>query len=80
MAHFAGFDSIRNGIEVSSITKHTERLTFGFLGIKEIYNQQPLSVVWTALWPAALVEALAAATAVALAGLTTSRYILQRRP
>lgn len=50
-AHFSGFETARDQIEISSITKHYERTTFAFLGIKDQYNQQPLGDVWLALLP-----------------------------
>ncbi|MDE3027918.1 MAG: ABC transporter permease subunit, partial [Paracoccaceae bacterium] len=37
-AGFATFETIRNGIEVSSITKHLERFSFAVLGIKGTYT------------------------------------------
>lgn len=79
MSHFAGFDAIRNGIEVSSIEKHFERLTFGFLGIKEKYNQQPLSYIWADLFPYAITLAVATLAAVFFAMVTTTRRMLQRK-
>jgi len=50
LANFAAFDGIRNGLEVSSITKHFERRSFAFLGIKDKYNLQPLGIVWADTW------------------------------
>ncbi|MBN9606009.1 MAG: ABC transporter permease subunit [Actinomycetales bacterium] len=79
MAHFAGFDGVRNAIEVSSIEKHTERLAFAFLGIKDQYNQQPLSAVWADMWPYALTLVAATALVTVGAALTTTRRTLQRR-
>ena len=79
LANFAGFDSVRNGLEVSSITKHYERFTFAVLGIKDQYNQQPLSAVWTGTWNNAVSMWLAAFLAAAFAILTTTRRKLLRR-
>lgn len=45
LAHFHIFDVIRNGLEVTSITKLFERIAFAFLGIKDKYNQLPISSV-----------------------------------
>lgn len=45
LAHFHSFDVIRNGLEVTSITKLFERIAFAFLGIKDKYNQLPISSV-----------------------------------
>ncbi len=79
MANFASFDSIRNGIEVSSIEKHFERLTFGFLGIKEQYNQQPLAYIWGDMFPYAITLVAATTASAVLAMLATTRRTLQRK-
>lgn len=79
LANFAGFDSARNGLEVSSITKHYERFTFAVLGIKDQYNQQPLAAVWTGTWNNAITLWLAAFAALGFAILTTTRTKLLRR-
>jgi ABC-type transport system involved in multi-copper enzyme maturation permease subunit len=79
MSHFAGFDAIRNGIEVASIEKHFERLSFGFLGIKAQYNQQPLSYIWADLFPYAITLAVASVASVAFAMVSTTRRTLQRK-
>ena len=79
LANFAGFDGIRNGLEVSSITKHFERLSFAFLGVKDKYNQQPLAVVWADMWPYATTLAAAAFASVAFAVGVTTRRTLQRK-
>lgn len=49
LSHFHSFDVIRNGIEVTSITKLFERVAFAFLGVKDKYNQLSLASVATAL-------------------------------
>jgi ABC-2 type transport system permease protein len=79
LANFAGFDTVRNGLEVSSITKHYERFTFAVLGIKDQYNQQPLATVWTGTWNNAISLWLAAFAALGFAILTTTRTKLLRR-
>lgn len=79
MAHFTWFDDIRNGIEVSSIEKHFERLTFGFLGIKEQYNQQPLAYIWGDLFPYAITLAVATLASAFFALVATTRRMLQRK-
>jgi ABC-2 type transport system permease protein len=79
LAHFAGFEAARNGLEVSSVTKHFERAAFAYLGIKETYNQQPIGRVWSATLVNIL--ALTGATALAVlaaAGTTTRRALLRR--
>lgn len=50
MAHFSGYENGRNYVESASVEKHFERATFGFTGIKPIYNQQSLGYVFTHLW------------------------------
>jgi ABC-type transport system involved in multi-copper enzyme maturation permease subunit len=50
MAHFSGYENGRNDIESASVEKHFERATFGFTGIKPIYNQQSLGYVFAHLW------------------------------
>lgn len=79
LAHFSGFDTARNGLENASVTKHYERFTFAFLGIKDQFNQQPLAVAWSGVWNNAISLWLAAAAAIAFAVLTTTRNALLRR-
>lgn len=79
IANFANFDNIRNAIEVSSITKHFERLSFAFLGIKEKYNQQPLGFVWADMWGYATTLTVAALASVTFAVRATTRRNLQRK-
>ncbi len=79
MSHFAWFDAVRNGIEVSSIEKHFERLSFAFLGIKDQYNQQPLAYIWADMIPYALTLTAATVAAVLFAMVATTRRTLQRK-
>lgn len=79
LAHFSGFDTARNSLENASVTKHYERFTFAFLGIKDQFNQQPLAVAWSGVWNNAISLWLAAAAAIAFAVLTTTRNALLRR-
>jgi len=44
-AGYATFETIRNGIEISSITKHFERFSFAVLGIKDTYAGKPLGPI-----------------------------------
>ncbi|MDQ6754898.1 MAG: ABC transporter permease [Actinomycetota bacterium] len=46
MAHFTGYETARDLIEQTSVTKQYERATFAYLGIKNEYNQQPLGFIW----------------------------------
>lgn len=47
MKGFATFETVRNGIEVASVTKHFERLSFAVLGIKATYAGMPLGSILT---------------------------------
>jgi ABC-type transport system involved in multi-copper enzyme maturation permease subunit len=47
MKTYAGFEAVRNGIEVASITKHFERFAFAVLGIKASYAGLPLGPILT---------------------------------
>ena len=42
MKGFATFETLRDGIEQASVTKHFERFTFAVLGIKATYAGMPL--------------------------------------
>ena len=42
LSSFSTYETIRNGIEVASPTKHFERFAFAVLGIKDSYTGQPL--------------------------------------
>ena len=44
-AGYAGYESLRNGIEIASVTKHFERFSFAVLGIKDSYTGTPLAAV-----------------------------------
>lgn len=79
MANFAGFDDIRNGLEVSSITKHFERPAFAFLGIKDQFNQQPIGDVWASMLPYTITLTLAFLAASAFTGIATTKRALLRR-
>jgi ABC-2 type transport system permease protein len=81
LAHFSAFEGARNGLEVSSVTKLFERSSFAFLGVKEEFNQQPVSTVWAAMLPytgwLAAAFAASAGFAVLAAG---KRNLLRREP
>ncbi|MCI4660068.1 ABC transporter permease [Cryobacterium zhongshanensis] len=78
-AHFSGFETARDQIEISSITKHYERSTFAFLGIKDVYNQQPLGNVWAALLPNTITLTLGFLAAIGFGLLTTVKHNLLRK-
>ncbi len=42
---FAGYETLRDGIEQASVTKHFERFTFAVLGIKATYAGLPLGPI-----------------------------------
>ena len=42
---FATYETVRNGIEVASVTKHFERFSFAVLGIKDTYTGLPLGPI-----------------------------------
>lgn len=79
MANFAGYETARDLIEQTSVTKQYERPLFAWLGIKNQYNQQPFSVIWAGTYNNTL-WLLAGFTA-ALAGsfLTATRTNLLRK-
>ncbi len=79
MAHFAAYDAVRNGLELSSVTKHVERLTFALLGIKDMYNQLPVAQVLTATLANSLSLLAGSALATGFAVLSTTRRTLLRR-
>lgn len=79
LAQFAGFDTARNALEVASVTKHYERLSFAYLGIKDQYNQQSLRTVWDGTVPNFWTLLLTAIAAAAFAILSTTRRTLLRR-
>ena len=68
MAHFSGYETTRNFIEETSISKHFERAGFAYLGIKDKYNQQPLGLITRDMWANVvwLIGAAGAATGLAL--------------
>lgn len=47
MKGFATYETLRDGIEQASVTKHFERFTFAVLGIKATYAGMPLGPVLT---------------------------------
>ena len=78
LANFAGFDKVRNGIEVSSFTKHYERSTFAYLGIKDKFNQRPISFAFVGTLPNLLSLLFGSVGVILFAILTTTRKRLLR--
>ena len=50
MAKFITYETTRNAIEVSSITKQYERLNFAIAGIKDTYNGKDLGLIFKDNW------------------------------
>ncbi len=50
LEHFSFYESTRNALEETSISKHFERASFAFLGVKEMYDRQPLAYIWSGTW------------------------------
>lgn len=81
MAHFSGYETTRDLIEQTSVTKQYERATFAYLGVKSDYNQQPLGFIWAGtfnntLW--LLTGVVTSVSAALLAG--TKKIILRKVP
>ena len=50
MAKFHTYETTRNAVEESSITKHYERMSFALLGIKDNYNGVNLGLIFKERW------------------------------
>lgn len=50
MKRFANFESLRNGIEAGSVTKHFERFSFAILGIKPTYTGMAITPILTEMF------------------------------
>ena len=79
LAHFASYESARNALEVTSVSKLFERIAFGFLGIKDKYNQQGFAFIWSDMYRYSwsLLAMTVSATAFAIA--TSTRNNLLRK-
>jgi len=79
MAHFSGYETTRNLLEETSISKHYERAGFAYLGVKDKYNQQPLGLISHDMWANVtwLVGGLAAALGLAITQ-SKKRYLLRK--
>lgn len=55
IAQFKRYENLRNALEVMSVEKHYERLTFATLGIKTKYNDRTLGYIMHDKWPDLLV-------------------------
>lgn len=79
MGHFTGYETMRDLIEQTSVTKQYERATFAYLGIKTEYNQQPLSFIWAGTFNNTLWLLAGLAMSVAAALLAGTKKILLRK-
>lgn len=79
LAHFSAYDTLRNGLEMTSVTKHFERLSFALLGIKSTYTGQSLSFIWHDMHGYGLALLTATVVMIAIALATTTRHTLLRR-
>ncbi|MDJ0313865.1 ABC transporter permease [Arthrobacter sp. H35-D1] len=81
MAHFTGYETTRDLIEQTSVTKQYERATFAYLGIKNEYNQQSLSFIWAGTFNNTLWLLAGLATSLGAALLSgTKKTILRKAP
>ena len=81
MAHFTGYETTRDLIEQTSVTKQYERATFAYLGIKTEYNHQPLGFIWAGTFNNTLWLIAGLATSVSAAVLCgTKKIILRKAP
>lgn len=81
MAHFTGYETTRDLIEQTSVTKQYERATFAYLGIKNEYNQQPLALIWAGTFNNTLWLLAGLATSISTALLSgTKKTILRKAP
>jgi ABC-type transport system involved in multi-copper enzyme maturation permease subunit len=72
LAHFTGYESARNLLEETSVSKRFERTAFAYLGIKEEFNQRSLGYIWNNQW-ANIAWVAAAAVLAAAAALILNR-------
>jgi len=50
LSHFSSYETNRDHLEQLSITKHYERASFAFLGIKDEFNDLPLADIFAKKW------------------------------
>lgn len=79
LAHYSGYETMRNTTEILSPTKHFERASFALLGIKQQYDGSSLSRIWQDKWQNIITTAGLAAASGGLFGLAMSRHNLTRR-
>lgn len=79
VAHFTGYETTRNYIEVISITKQYERPVFAYLGINETYNQKSVSFVTVGLWPNVFWLIIATFASIGFAAWCSTKQMLLRK-
>jgi len=79
MANFTGYETARDLVEQTSLTKQYERPLFAWLGIKNQYNQQTPGFVWTGTFNHTLWLLAGFAAAVGAAFLSATRDKLLRK-
>jgi ABC-2 type transport system permease protein len=79
MAHFVTYETARDTLEETSISKRFERASFAFLGIKDRYNQRSLGYIGTGMRTNILWLLSGALLACALALTQTSKRRLLRK-
>lgn len=67
IAKFKRYENFRNALEVSSVEKHYERLSFATLGIKTMYNDKSLGFILRDKWQDLLVLLLFVGAGIVLA-------------
>ncbi len=77
IGQFKHYENLRNALEVSSVEKHYERLSFATLGIKTMYNDKSLGFIMNDKWPDLLVLLLFLGAGIALsyAGMSNKRIM-----
>ncbi len=79
LAHFTGYESTRNLLEETSLSKRFERAGFAYLGVKEEFNQRSLGYIWNNQWANVAWLAGVSALAAILALIVNSKRRLLRK-
>jgi ABC-2 type transport system permease protein len=74
LTHFSSYEITRDRIEQLSITKHYERASFAFFGIKEEFNDLPVSDILAQKWIDLLVVII-----FTLVGIFANYYIINKK-
>ena len=79
LAHFSGFETTRNLLEETSVSKQFERSAFAYLGQKVQYNEKSLAFITRDMWMKIMWLLLATSIAVGLAFTQTTKRKLMRK-